>query len=484
MSTHGDKPPPLPSRPAELSGTEAALRFTGLPSWLRKRPKLPSRNWLIFIGVTSSLFGLYVYDRKKCRDIREEYIRRVSHISQQPMGSMELPRKVIVYGCKWPGDEDYNASLKYFRKYVKPILVAAAIDYDVENGRRHGDLARQISEKIKSKRRIDEGMEAPKPQHPAAISMSKEEAALRELAGGSIIIGRMTFKEYMEGLKRGWTESPERIDREDKLAHELSADGYFDEPEVVDPSAGLTGEPIPTKSRLIPTSNAAAQAFSPYKLPSSTPTQSSASSTSISKPIPPPDMIPPQPPLLLVPFTNRIGFKQIPLMMVDFFNQRAKVAAGAEAAHKLVVGQTRPISAPPPTPEAAPLFSPDERRPETDLDFDRFGESYYRGSLSSYLQDIAKARDEYHKALPDRLATARALARGEREPTKDELSHPPPTEVELREERLRKEMRWRDNEEGWEIVRPEKDVTWDERFRNALTTFTDPPPEATSDHSS
>lgn len=146
-------------------------------------------------------------------------------------------------------------------------------------------------------------------------------------------------------------------------------------------------------------------------------------------------------------------------------------------------GNTRPFSGPPPSPVVAPLFSPDERAPETDLDFDRLGESYYRSSLSSFYEDITKARKNYYKSLPEKLATARALARGERMPTKEEANHPPPSEVELREERLRKELRWRGDEEGWDIVRSDKEVAWDERFRTALAVFTDPPREPAEDAS-
>ena len=101
------------------SGVYTVLRYTGIPeSWLR-RPKLPSRNWLIFLSVTSSLVGLYTYDRRKCRQIREEYVHRVEHLAQDKLDSMDMPRKVKVYACKWPDDEDHNRSLRYFRKYVK-----------------------------------------------------------------------------------------------------------------------------------------------------------------------------------------------------------------------------------------------------------------------------------------------------------------------------------------------------------------------------
>lgn len=106
--------------PVRVSGVKTVLRYTGIPpSWLDKRPKLPSRNWLIFLSVTSSVIGLYVYDRRQCKKIRQSYVDKVQHLSEIPVDPFESPRKVTVLGAKWPGDEDYDQSIKYFRKYVK-----------------------------------------------------------------------------------------------------------------------------------------------------------------------------------------------------------------------------------------------------------------------------------------------------------------------------------------------------------------------------
>lgn len=119
MSTHGgDSAFPKPQPPE--SGMKMVLKYTGIPpSWLDKRPSLPSRNWLIFLTLTSTVTGYYLYDRRECRKIREEYAQRVQHLAKLPLHSMELPRKVTVYGSKWPADEEYDRSIKYFRKYVK-----------------------------------------------------------------------------------------------------------------------------------------------------------------------------------------------------------------------------------------------------------------------------------------------------------------------------------------------------------------------------
>lgn len=112
--------PKLPVTPKPKSGIRAALEFTGIPpSLFEKKPKLPSRNWLIFIGVTSSIVGYYVYDRRECKRIRREYEERVRHFAEEKTGKFDLPRKVTVYGAKWPGDEDWDRSTRYFRKYLK-----------------------------------------------------------------------------------------------------------------------------------------------------------------------------------------------------------------------------------------------------------------------------------------------------------------------------------------------------------------------------
>lgn len=95
--------------------------------------------------------------------------------------------------------------------------------------------------------------------------------------------------------------------------------------------------------------------------------------------------------------------------------------------------------------------------------------------MKKYAESVEKIRTGYYKALPDKLKTARDLARGKREPTKDEINYPPPTEVELRAERLKKELRWRSDVAGWDIIKPESPVAFDERFNGALEIFVDPP---------
>lgn len=330
---------------------------------------------------------------------------------------------------------------------------------------------------IKTERRIALGLEQPRLSMPTLSDKGLTEAKRRRvLEGGTVIVGRAALKEYMAGLRRGWTESLERVDEEEQLSKALERDGHFDEPEEVSslvpssPAAeNLTDdEPIPTPSRLPP--SRPSPSLSPaLHSPLSAAMRPGPSSSLLSSPpsttlptwdpaadVPAPANLPPQPPLLLVPFVNLVGIKLVPLMIWDFFNERHKVRAGAEAAYKLVSRTTRPFE-------------------RADLDFDASAEAYYKSSTAATPTEVKKAREEYYKALPEKLATARALARSEREPTKLEIEAPPPTEVELRAETLKKETRWRRDERGWELVRPDTSIEWDDRWEGPLEVFVDPP---------
>ncbi len=303
---------------------------------------------------------------------------------------------------------------------------------------------------------------------PSPSTLSPEQKEEREIRGGSIIVGRQTFKEYMEGLRRGWSSGLGVRDREEEVVLALDGDGRFDEPEDLDAPVGLNveGEPLPTASRLL----SPAQAFSPLTTPFGLQQQQQQPySRTDSKAIdeqPPPSSISPQAPLLLVQFTNYLGFTQMPFMILDFFTQRYYVQAGAECAYRLIMGQTRGIQ----HPVANKLF--EESGPD-DLAFDRACEAYYKSSVGKLETTIEKERNGFYKELPARLDTARSLARRTREPTKDEEKFPPPTEVELRAERLKKEVRWRSDVDGWQIVKPQSKVAWDERFRGVLEVFED-----------
>jgi import inner membrane translocase subunit TIM54 len=122
------KPPPTGPKPLEpLTGFRAALEHTGLPRGvLTWKPRLPSRNWCIFWTVLGTVTYLYYDDRKQCKQIKERTIERVRHYGQEPInGSLDVVRKVKVYGARWPEDDDTDRALRYFRKYVKVCWIFA-----------------------------------------------------------------------------------------------------------------------------------------------------------------------------------------------------------------------------------------------------------------------------------------------------------------------------------------------------------------------
>jgi len=304
-----------------------------------------------------------------------------------------------------------------------------------------------IADKIRERRRIAAGIDSePINFIPLPTQMSSSEKLAREQSAGVVIIGRHTFKEFLAGTVEGWTSSLAKVDREELLSHELQDDGVFDEPEEFDSSKSTPGQKqtVYRPMNLSPLSQLVMQPRAPVK--SAIPAELDV----------PPTHIPQQPPFILVPFSNLIGFRNIPRMIVDFFNERDRVRLGSAAAYALVHAQTRPFQTP------------------SDLDFDVSQEQEYLASFEAMPDTIEEGRSEFYEKLAKKLTTARELARGLREPTKDERNYPPKTEVELRTERLKKEQRWRADLRGWSILHRGVPPAWDDRLNNAFSVYVEP----------
>lgn len=121
--------PPKQQPPREIPAFLRPLRFMGVPkAVLTWQPKMPSRNTSIFLGVTITLASLYIYDRRECERIRQEYKDKVKHLADEPLLPREYPRKVLVYTARSPGDDDYEKSLLFFKKYVKVCLSPPSLE--------------------------------------------------------------------------------------------------------------------------------------------------------------------------------------------------------------------------------------------------------------------------------------------------------------------------------------------------------------------
>jgi import inner membrane translocase subunit TIM54 len=343
------------------------------------------------------------------------------------------------------------------------MFIAAALDYEIVNGNQYGALVHEVADSVKKKRRIAAGLEKPRDPLPMPLAPPQLLAKLRkDTEGGIVIVGRHTFKEYMEGLKRGWSESMSSVSVEEQVLSTLNDDVFDEIP--IQQSDDPTSRPEPKVEALhLPTSipkntSSPLSSLHPFK----------QSSLSVQQPSPPlvidapPAFIPSSPPIGLVPFTNHLGFRQAPYMVYDFFTQRHRVLSGCKAGYAIVLAQTRPMT---------PYSRSDT---PSDLNFDTESEQYIKSSFDKLPKRIADAKKEYYKGLQKRVKTARELAYGEREPTRAERANPPMTEVEIRAERLKKEVKWKEDLSGWEVLR--NDVQWDDRFEGVLQVYIDPEP--------
>ncbi|WVN85976.1 uncharacterized protein L203_101134 [Cryptococcus depauperatus CBS 7841] len=437
----------LKAAPAELTGFRSALAHTGIPhNVLTYKPKLPSRNWLVFWSITFSLSYAYYYDIKECKRIKQQTIARVEKYSREPTpgGSLGEVRKVTVWGGRWGGDEDADRAPRYFRKYVKPYLVAAGIDYNIPPVPLHGSITRQIHASVLAQRRQALGL-APAPiplSLPGVLDPAEQKK--RELEGGVVLVGRASLKEYLEGLRRGWENGVGEWEWEKEVEARLAKDGIFDEPKNVELDHSTT-MPVKVVSQSGSTDMSASTPKTSLAFLSR---PSSPSVNPAIEQIPaqlhiPPNHLPPIPPILLLPFINHMGFKQVPNMIYDFFTERYKVRQGAEAALSLIEGTTVPLTG------------------QKVDSWDRTAEAWYNKTAKELPTRIQKAREDYYTALEPRIANARAYEAGEREMTEEEKKAGKVEHVkDLKEERQKKELRWIGNEEGWDIVKPETEPTW------------------------
>ncbi|EER23502.1 hypothetical protein CPC735_048720 [Coccidioides posadasii C735 delta SOWgp] len=197
-------PPPQNGAPkAAPKPQNPALRMLGLPNL---RLKLPSRNWMIFLTVTGSFFGALIYDRREKKRVQEKWSNLVAHIAKEPIPTNETRRKLTIFLAAPPGDGLMSAR-DHFREYVKPILVSGAMDYEVIEGRREGDIRAALAKKIRKFRQTaGEGPPLEEDDHETSMRRVRELFGTHDEPGvkGDVVIGRHTWKEYVRGLHEGW----------------------------------------------------------------------------------------------------------------------------------------------------------------------------------------------------------------------------------------------------------------------------------------
>ncbi|KJX94792.1 mitochondrial import inner membrane translocase subunit tim54 like protein [Zymoseptoria brevis] len=177
-----------------------AFRAMGLP-----RIRLPSRNWMIFWTVTGSFAGSVIYDKWQTKRLRQKWCDLVAPIADEPLDPHTAPRKVTIYLSAPPGD-GLRSAREHFHAYIKPVLVAAAMDWDVVEGRKEGDVRHKTATKIRKMRKSKGEGEPVEDDGELTIESIREKNGSKtwDGVGGDIVIGRHTWKEYIRGLHEGY----------------------------------------------------------------------------------------------------------------------------------------------------------------------------------------------------------------------------------------------------------------------------------------
>lgn len=257
------------------------------------------------------------------------------------MDERQMPRKLTVYLAAPPADGLVPAR-DHFNEYVKPILVAAALDWDAIEGRREGDVRAGLAERIRRlrKKRGETTSEPVEEDLQEILEVTRERAGIRDWdgPGGDIVIGRHTWKEYVRGLHEGWLGP---LDAPAFVAEELAVpktSASESAPPASPPPSPPTTEPAPsTPSTADDTSPVAA--FDAPKPEETEKPKEEEEKKPQKKKQPPPFISTPEyqdatlslscpralGPSTVIPFPHLLGFFNFPIRMYRFLNRR-KVA--------------------------------------------------------------------------------------------------------------------------------------------------------------
>ncbi|PKX92593.1 Tim22-complex subunit TIM54 [Aspergillus novofumigatus IBT 16806] len=312
QAQNASKATPKPANPA--------FRMLGLPNF---RFKLPSRNWMIFFTITGSLTAAIVYDRRERRRVQQKWCDLVAHLSKETLPIEQTRRKLTVFLAAPPGD-GLRIAREHFKEYVKPILVAAALDYTIIEGRREGDVRATLAERIRKHRR-----KAGEPSsvveeigNEDIIADARQKIGVVEEPGpkGDLVIGRHTWREYIRGLHEAApVEEPSiPVEGSETPADGMSAAENTEKKEEAEKKDDKPAKPSgPTPAYISPAE------YSSRGLPPTLP-QSLESSVPI-------------------PFPHLLGFLNTPIRFYRYLNRRHLAdEIGREVAGLVLASSSRP----------------------------------------------------------------------------------------------------------------------------------------------
>ena len=213
---------------------------------------------MIFWGVLLSLTAAKTYDTRETKKAQQKWCDLVGHLAQEKLDVRQMPRKLTVFLSAAPGD-GIGSSRQYFKDYVKPILVAASMDYEVIEGRKEGDVRYGTAEQIRRLRRKkgEQGETEEEMDTAMAIDLMRERMMVEPEPGvkGDLVLGRHTWKEYIRGIHEGWLgplDEPPKPVLEPSPIHpptepRTESPEATTSPEVVEQSLADQGKPLEEK---------------------------------------------------------------------------------------------------------------------------------------------------------------------------------------------------------------------------------------------
>ena len=230
-----------------------------------------------------------------------------------------LQRKVTIYLSAPPGD-GLRPAREHFQEYVRPILVAAALDWEVVEGRREGDLRYKLAENVRRKRRKTEN--STPPEEEDIIEETRQRFGIQEdQRGGDLILGRHTWKEYIRGLHEGWlgpVSAPPEPEPEPTLKSEPVPESLLKSPSE-EPVLGIVDDDASPRINAEPQEEKAPEPEEPKPKPSALPPLIAPSAYSLA----PTSQLPQSFPYSTVlPFPHLLGFLNTPIRIARFLNRR------------------------------------------------------------------------------------------------------------------------------------------------------------------
>ena len=307
--------------------------------------------------MTGSFTSALLYDRYHKRKAQRRWCEVVSHLAQEPLPATQMPRTITVFLSAPPGD-GLRAAREHFHEYVKPILVAGALDWEVIEGRKEGEVRAGLAAKIRRVRRRS-GEEGGNEDEAEGVEDRLDEfrrgAQIRSWDGvqGDLILGRHTWKEYIRGTHEGWlgplnepsshgNTPPNEIalstdasvqqvlpnETKDVSSDTISREPVNHDPpgEGEEPTSQASSDPSPMseKSEEKPPPKLSPQP--PYILPQDYPT--SPLSNSIPSELPP---------SMVVPLPHLLGFRNTPIRIYRFLTRRYLTETTGQSVATLVL---------------------------------------------------------------------------------------------------------------------------------------------------